>query len=112
MVGYFAGALPFDSSIDVLEWLFAWPALGIELLSSSLLIGSVGALADVSVAVLDEEVVSVELLDVELFGVVELVLSVAPVPVGLFGVAGSGGAADSLVDGVTGGVAVVVVDDA
>jgi hypothetical protein len=37
-----------------------------------------------------------------------------PTPVGLFGVAGSGGAADSLVavdvDGVTGGTAVVVVE--
>jgi len=123
---YFAGAWPFDSSIAVLEWLLAWPAFGIALLSSALLIGSVGPLDDESVAVLDddgadeldvevddpdESVVPVALLDGVPVGALDVVSLGAPVPVGLFGEAGSGGVADSLVDGVTGGTA-VVVDDA
>jgi hypothetical protein len=124
---YFCGAWPRDSSIDVLEWLFAWPAFGISLDSCSLVIEPVGLFADVSVALLElveagaDEVVD-EVLDEPELSVVAVALEVVPVgalevaslgvpvPVGLFGAAGSGGAADSLVDGVTGGVAVVVVE--
>ena len=97
----------------MLEWLFAWPAFGMAELSSSLLIVPVGLFADVSVLVvaLDDEVVdpdevSVDEVPVGALDVAELGV---PEPVGLVGEAGSGGAADSLVvEGVTGGTALVV----
>jgi len=119
---YFCGDWPRDSSIDVLEWLFACPAFGIAVLSSSLVIEPVGLLALVSVpvpgsVVLDDELVEPEVSvvddedDVVPVGVLGESVGV-PAPVGLFGDAGNGGAADSLVevDGVTGGTAVVVVE--
>jgi hypothetical protein len=39
---YFCGVCPRDSSIDGLEWLFAWPAFGIPDDSSLLLMDPVG----------------------------------------------------------------------
>ena len=122
---YFCGVWPRDSSIEVLEWLFTWPAFGMALLSSLPFIEPVGLLAAVSalfdvpleeVALLvDDGVVAVSLDGVDEVPVgplVDVSLGV-PAPVGLLGAAGSGGAADSLVDvdGVTGGVAVVVVEE-
>ena len=106
----------------MLEWLFAWPAFGIAVLSSCLVIEPVGLFAAVSVpvpgsVVLDDELVvpevSVVVAEDDVVPVGTLGVSVGvPAPVGLFGDAGSGGAADSLVDvaGVTGGTAVVVVE--
>jgi hypothetical protein len=113
--------LPRDSSIDVLEWLLAWPAFGMALLSCVPVIAPVGLLADVSRAsplVEDgDEVIGAD--DVPEFagaevsgvagvpvGVLGAVLGV-PAPVGLSGTAGSGGGVDWLVDGVTGGTALV-----
>lgn len=122
---YFCGVCPRDSSIEVLEWLFTWPAFGMALLSSPAFIEPVGLLAAVSAlfdVLLDEValllddggvVVSLEEDDeVPVGPFVDVSLGV-PAPVGLLGEAGNGGAADSLVevDGVTGGVAVVDVDE-
>jgi hypothetical protein len=96
----------------VLEWLFAWPAFGIADDSSLLLMDPVGALAAVSEApdVEEEDDVSEELPDdVVPVGALDVASLGCPAPVGLFGVAGSGGGADELVDGVTGGVALLSV---
>jgi hypothetical protein len=90
-----------------------------------LLIEPVGLLAAVSAAfpgeVVDDELVEPEVEsvvadddDVVPVGALDVASLGVPAPVGLFGDAGSGGAADSLVavevDGVTGGTAVVVVE--
>ena len=96
--------------------MFAWPAFGIEVDSSPLVIEPVGLFADVSVPLPvdddedEDDDVSGVLADDDVVPVGALGESLGwPAPVGVFGVAGSGGGVVELVDGVTGGVALVSV---
>ena len=95
--------------------MFAWPAFGISVDSWSFVIEPVGLFAAVSVPVLldaDEDAEDVSELDDDVLpvGALELELLGEPAPVGVSGVAGSGGGTDDeLVDGVTGGVALLSV---